>query len=171
MADADYRTDPRTRYNSVCEFLFLEAGHLDNGRYEEWNDLLADDIVYRVPEAEFVDRPNRSLDDFGAHHFDEDKRSITNRVTYLMSGLNSSDMPRLRRARLITNIRIASQSGAEMDVHSNFLLMQYRWDGTEVNYAGSRVDRLREAGAGLKLARRDVSLLNVILPRSITTFF
>ena len=160
-----------SRYEAVQEFLHREADLLDNGQYDEWNELLADDVVYRVPEAEFVDRPNRDLDDLGAHHFDEDKRSISNRVAYLTSGLNSSDIPRLRRGRLVTNIRITGGSGAEIDVRSNFLLMQYRWDGTEVNYAGLRADRLRETDEGLKLVRRDVTLLNVVLPRSITTFF
>ncbi len=158
-------------YDAVCAFLYLEAELLDTGRYDEWNDLLADDIAYRVPEAEFVDRPNRSLDEIGAHHFDEDKRSINNRVSYLMSGLNSSDIPRLRRARLITNIRITGTAGSEIDVNSSFLLMQHRWDGTHVDYAGTRADRLRATGVGLRLVRRDVMLLNVILPRSITTFF
>lgn len=158
-------------YAAVQDFLYEEAELLDAGLFNEWNDLLAEDVRYRVPEAEFVDRPNQSLDDIGAHHFDETKQSISNRVAYLTSGLNSSDIPRSRRVRLITNIRIVGRSGSEIYVRSSFLLMQVRWDGSEVTYAGNRSDRLREAGGGLKLVRRDVSMLNVVLPRSITTFF
>ncbi len=159
------------RLETVRCFLFKEAELLDSGQFNDWNNLLAEDVTYYVPEAEFVDRPNRSLDNIGAHHFSENKHSISNRVAYLTSGLNTSDLPRSRRVRLITNVHIIKAIDDNIDVGSSFLLMQYRWDGSEVSYAGKRVDRLRETAAGLRLVKREVDLLNVILPRSITTFF
>ena len=36
-------------YLEIATFLFDEADLLDSGRFEEWLELLADDVVYEMP--------------------------------------------------------------------------------------------------------------------------
>ena len=155
----------------VEQLFYLEAALLDDGKYEEWLELLTADIRYTAPQTEFTDRADHELDPLGAHHFDEDMTSLRNRIGWLLSGLNNSERPPSVRRRLITNIRIVKQGdGARIDVASNFLVWQSRWDDNSVLYVGHRLDELVRMNDQLKIARRTIHLANPVLPRSLTTF-
>ena len=72
----------------VDRFYSDESELLERGDYTAWAELLDDDIVYTMPQSEFVDRRvNRELDYIGAHSFDEDKVSIQNRINWLLRDL------------------------------------------------------------------------------------
>lgn len=154
----------------IDEFLYAEAQLLDEGDYASWMDLLAEDVVYRLPETEFVDRPDRSNDYIGAHHFNENKTSLQNRVDWLLSGLNNSEQPPSNKTRIISNIRLLSWDGATAAVASNFVIWISRWDGNTYNFVGKRRDMLRLTGNQWKILRREATLNSSVLGRVFTTF-
>lgn len=155
----------------ISQFLNHEAKLLDEGRLTEWVDLLTEDVVYYSPQTEFVDKPNTALDEIGAHHFNENKVSIQNRIDWLLSGFNSSDLPSAKRLRLISNVQLLEKTGDEFVVESAFLLTQVRWTAATAQFSGRRVDRLRRTGERWQIAARTVYLTNAVLSRSVTTFF
>lgn len=155
----------------VEQLFYLEAALLDDGKYAEWLELLTPDIRYQAPQTEFTDHADHELDSIGAHHFDEDMTSLKNRIGWLLSGLNNSERPPSVRRRLITNVRLLKQGDdGRIDVASNFLVWQSRWDDNSVLYVGQRLDELVRTNDELKIASRTIYLANPVLPRSLTTF-
>src|SRR3954468_22700423 len=82
----------------VSEFLYREADLLDERRYTEWLDLLADDYQYTLPlrlnvaygetEAREETRAGRDI-----CWFDEDKSTVEMRVQQLLTGVHWAEEP------------------------------------------------------------------------------
>src|SRR5690242_11837810 len=70
--------------DEVEQFLYFEAALLDERRFEDWLDLLAEDIHYHMPIRRNVkfgqqDRENTDAS-YEISWFDEGKRTLTGRV-------------------------------------------------------------------------------------------
>lgn len=157
----------------VDRFYSDESELLERGDYTAWAELLDDDIVYTMPQSEFVDRRvNRELDYIGAHSFDEDKVSIQNRINWLLGG-PTPEVPATMRRMLVTNVRVLAvhEAGNVVDTHSKFLLWEMRSNGRDATFVGHRNDKLRRDHEGWKILRRTVVLDSPILPKALTNFF
>ena len=92
----------------VEAFLYHEANLLDDRRYEEWLELLADDVRYWVPmrrnvkfgelEREFT-REGQDI-----NWFDEGKDTLTRRVNQILTGVHWAEEPLSRISHLVTNV-------------------------------------------------------------------
>src|SRR5689334_24677101 len=92
MAERDARIDRLLLSQEITEFLYREAELLDERRYREWLDLLADDIRYWMPmrrnvkygddDGEFT----RALSD--VNWFDEGKDTLSRRVKQIETGIH-----------------------------------------------------------------------------------
>ena len=76
----------------IESFLYKEAELLDERRFEEWLDLIAEDIHYFMPMRRNVkfgeqERENTS-DDSEISWFDEGKVTLTGRVRQINTGLH-----------------------------------------------------------------------------------
>lgn len=156
---------------SVEEFFYREARVLDDARYDEWLTMLTDDVRYIARQVEFSHRADQSLDSIGMHLFDEDRRSLVERIEWLRSGLNYSENPPTLKTRLVGNVRVVGEDSESVQVESTFLLHQSRWDGSSVMFTGRREDELVESGESWLLRRREVRLGVTVLPKSLTVFF
>lgn len=163
----------------VLNFLYREAELLDEGRYREWLDLLAEDVVYRVPVRVTRERPAEGgyggLAQ-GMLHMDEDRTSLEMRVARLETGFAWAEDPPSRLRHFVTNVRIgepqASPRGEEVEVRSNVLVFRSRWDRPEFTFlSAERQDLLRRENGGWKLARRLVILDHSTLPTHNLSFF
>ena len=155
----------------VEQFLFHEANLLDEARYDEWLELLAEDIWYFCPLIEFVDGIEPTVDQHGAHYFDENLQSLRNRCEWLKSPHAHVEHPPSLKRRLVSNVQV-QELEYDLAVQSNFLLWQIRpreSDGTL--FAGRREDRLRRVGGQLKLCERRIKLAHPVLPRALSVFF
>lgn len=97
----------------VTEFLYREADLLDERRYTEWLDLLADDYQYSVPlrlNVRYADVAEREQTREGQEicWFDEDKATVEQRVTQLATGRHWAEEPVSRVTHLVTNARLES---------------------------------------------------------------
>ncbi len=163
------------RQHEVEQFLYDEAALLDAHHYEEWLELFADDATYFVPIRRT--RMHRELDQEFTRPGDmaflnDTKDLLRGRVAKLTTGRSWSEDPPSRTRRLVTNVRITSDDGAELAVESNFLLYRTRLNSQEDTWIGSRQDRLRRTDAGLRIAARTVLLeQTVLLARNLSNFF
>ena len=97
--------------NELSEFLHYEADLLDEHRYEEWLDLMAEDVRYTMPL-----RLNVSHDRVASHAvteagrevcwFDEGKDTLRKRVEQIRTGVHWAEEPFSRVSHLVANIRI-----------------------------------------------------------------
>jgi 3-phenylpropionate/cinnamic acid dioxygenase small subunit len=150
----------------VEQFYYTEAELLDDGRFTDWLDLLADDLDYWISargEAAF---------------YDETKESLAWRIRRFDSGMAWAEDPPSRTRHLVTNVvvhHVDSDQGsdAELAVRSAFLVYRNRLEREENVFAGCRTDILRRSpDGGLKVARRVILLdQSVLLAKNISTFF
>jgi 3-phenylpropionate/cinnamic acid dioxygenase small subunit len=156
----------------IDRFYSDESELLERADYMAWAELLDDELVYVMPQTEFVDRRvNRDLDYIGAHSFDEDKASVLNRIKWLLGG-PTPEVPATKRRMLVTNVRVlAVRDNGEVEADSKFLVWEMRSNGHSATFIGHRRDILRSNGTGWKIVRRSAVLDSAVLPKSFTNFF
>ncbi len=178
----DNAIDALLLQRDIEAFYYHEAELLDDRRYEEWLDLLADDIVYFMPLRRNVKygaqaEAENTLEGRDAAWFDEGKHTLSQRVAQLKTGIHWAEEPLSRVRHLVANVQItsapaATSSGRELDVKSRFLVYRNRIDDETDIFVGQRTDRLREAGGGWKVARRVILLdQSTLLAKNLTFFF
>jgi 3-phenylpropionate/cinnamic acid dioxygenase small subunit len=164
---------------AVEDFLYFEAELLDERRYTEWLDLLADDIRYRVPLRKNLKFSQSHLDisdDNDMSWVDDDKETLVKRVMQIMTGVHWAEEPQSRVSHLVTNVRIENisevlQGATEWDVSSRVLVHRNRLE-TETDYfVGRRKDVLTLGSDGFLLAQRTVILdQTILLAKNLTIF-
>ena len=179
MAERDARIDRLLLSQEVADFLYREAELLDERRYREWLDLLADDVRYWMPirrnvklgdESEFT----RAQSDI--NWFDEGKETLGRRVKQIETGIHWAEEPRSRLSHLVANVQVQSAEPSvaepqEVSVTSRFLIYRNRVETETDILVGRRDDQLRRNGAGWLLARRKIILdQNVLLSKNLTFF-
>jgi len=161
----------------IEDFLWNEADLLDEFRYEEWLDLLADDVSYWMPIRRNV--PSREIEgQFTAEGpelswYTDDKTTLTNRVLQIRSHVHWADEPYSRISHFVSNVRILDSKGPdEVRVGCRFMFHRNRHDDEESNFIGRRIDTLRRTADGWKIARREIYLdESVLLFKNFTNFF
>jgi 3-phenylpropionate/cinnamic acid dioxygenase small subunit len=150
---------------------------LDDRRFDDWLLLFADDIHYWMPTR--YNRLGRELDKELAGpgevaNFDEDKRSLGQRVFRINTGMAWAEDPPSRTRHLVCNVWARpAELPDEYDVQSAFLTYRNRGD-TEVDvWAGRRDDLLRRVGPGTwQIARRKITIdQSTILSKNLSVFF
>lgn len=156
-------------HREVEGFLFREAQLLDEGRFDEWLTLLADDVRYWVPTRQTTSTPEMSVSgDLDLPLIDDDKAFLKARIQRLHSGLAHAETPPSRTRRFLTNIDIQKETDNECEIACNLLVYQTRLERTEAVYVGRREDRLRKGNGSWLVARRKIVLDQTLLPRTIS---
>ena len=165
----------------VEEFLFQEAEILDERRFEEWLDLLADDVRYWMPmrrnvkfgelEREFT-REGQDI-----NWFDEGKDTLTRRVNQILTGVHWAEEPLSRICHTVSNVQVlqATPSVSEpidVTVKCRFFIYRNRVETETDLLVGKREDVLRKVDGSWKIAQRKVILdQNILLAKNLTFFF
>lgn len=163
--------------HAVAEFLHHEADLLDEGRFEEWLDLLDDDVAYVMPlrlNVRFDEQATRATTRPGDDvcWFDEGKDTLRRRVAQLRTGKHWAEEPVSRAVHLVANIRVVADDGADITVGSRFVVYRNRVADEADLFAGRRTDVLRRTGDGFRIRRREVLLeQNVLLAKNLTVLF
>jgi 3-phenylpropionate/cinnamic acid dioxygenase small subunit len=172
----------------IERFFYLEARLLDERRFDEWLDLLTDDIRYwmagrsnrypRRSRAIAILDPDRYVEDDLAREdelalLDETKATLSGRVARLETGMAWAEDPPSRTRHLITNVEVvAGTAPTEVEARSNFIVYRTRGETEQDFYVGARRDRLRRVDGAWKLAERKVTLdQNVLLAKNLSIFF
>ena len=165
----------------IEDFLYLEAELLDERRYEEWLDLLCEDIRYYMPMRRNVkfgelDREfTREGQDI--NWFDEGKDTLTRRVKQILTGVHWAEEPLSRICHMVSNVQVleanpSASEPVEVKIKSRFLVYRNRVQ-TETDFlVGKREDVLRKVNGGWNIARRKIILdQSVLLAKNLTFFF
>jgi 3-phenylpropionate/cinnamic acid dioxygenase small subunit len=158
------------------DFLYREAELLDERRYEDWLDLLTDDVHYFMPMRRNVpaDEPEREFTRAGldVNWFDEGKDTLTRRVKQIRTGLHWAEQPPSRLCHMVANVQVVSATADEVEVKSRFLIYRNRVETETDVLVGKREDLLRRVNGGFRIARRKIVLdQSVLLAKNLTFFF
>ena len=180
----------RDLHFEVEQFYYEEAELLDDGRYVDWLDLLADDLDYWMPTRTNRLRRQQALSIAKrgeAAYYDETKESLAWRIRRFDSGMAWAEDPPSRTRHLVTNVRVSHVDPGEHEgftendlvAKSNFAVYRTRLEREENLYVGTRTDVLRRLASPegvhpgrLQVARREILLdVNVLASKNISTFF
>jgi len=167
--------------HTIEQFLFFEAQLLDEARYNDWYDLLHEDIRYRMPlrrKRLHRDLPLESTGSRELAHYDDTHESLAIRLRRVQQPTAWSDNPPPRTARLITGVqaRVGERPGT-YDVRSAFLLYRNRLQDDADTFVGHRDDVLIDDGLpdgepNLRLLARTIHLAqSVVLAKNLGLFF
>jgi len=185
------RNEPIFDHNLIREveqFLYREARLLDERRFHDWLQLLADDIRYwmgnrtnRYPKSSkaiAILDPDRYVEDDLTQEgelaiLEETKQTLSQRVARLDTGMAWAEDPPSRSRHLITNIEVEPGDAAnEVKVYSNFMVYRSRAETEQDFYVGARRDLLRRVAGSWKIADRKIILdQNVLLAKNVSIFF
>ena len=167
--------------DQIEDFYFNEAELLDERRFVEWLDLLADDLIYFMPLRRNVKFGQQRREDTrqgkDINWFDEDKWTLSKRVEQLMTGIHWAEEPLSRVAHLVTNVQILDVTPSlaaieEVTVKSRFLIYQNRVESETYLFVGKRKDVIRNVEGSWKIARREITLdQNILQAKNLTVFF
>ncbi len=156
----------------VHEFLCAEADLLDERRYDEWLELLTDDIAYWVPLRRNVEFGRRDAENSrqgrDMNWFDEGKSTLRLRIRQITSGVHWAEEPPPRVSRIISNvhaIRAAPSLAEPEEVSVRYRILIYRnrlEDSTDI-FAGKREDVLRKVEGRWKIRKRTMLLDQSVL--------
>jgi len=151
-------------HQAAHQFLVEEAALLDAADYAGWLELLCEDIRYVMPVRVTTARGAGfgSLSDMA--HFDEDLYALRKRVQRLGTDHAWTEDPPSRTRHFVTNVRTFRAAPGELSVQSALLLFRSRGDTREADLlSAGRADLLRETAAGLRLARREITVDESVL--------
>jgi 3-phenylpropionate/cinnamic acid dioxygenase small subunit len=161
----------------IEQFLYMEAELLDERRWSDWLELIAEDIHYHMPQRRNVKFGEQHRENTDAESeiswFDEGYSTLAGRVRQLNTGIHWCEEPFSRVRHIITNVQVVNVEGDEVHARSRFFVYQNRLRD-EVNlFVGKREDILRrDSETSWKIARRTILLdQNVLLAKVFTTFF
>ena len=177
------RTEAYYRLKADMEdFLYAEADLLDERRFRDWLNLLAEDITYFMPirrNVKFGQHAQRenTVQGSGISWFDEDKWTLTKRVDQILTGVHYAEEPLSRVSHMVSNVQIrrvvpSLDDPREVEVRCRFLVYQNRIEYETYTFVGKRTDLLRKTEDGWKIARREILLdQNVLQAKNLSTFF
>lgn len=176
-AVAEYSKIDHLLHHEIEQFLFHEARLLDLRKFDEWFELLADDIRYVMPTR--YNRLKREADhEFSAPDeaalFDEDKQSIAMRIRRLHTGMAWAEDPPSRTRHMVSNVMVRQVAPSEYEVECYYLLYRSRLEREVEMFVGMRRDVIRrsESPVGWQIARRFIVLdQTTVMARNLSFFF
>ena len=151
--------------DEVQDFLYREAELLDGGRFQEWLDLMTDDILYQMPVRMTRERGQGGDASADMQFFWDDRATLGLRVQRLKTEFAWAEDPPSRTRHFVTNVRIRpTDVPDELDVRSYLLIYRNRGDTAQYDLiSGERQDRLRRVAEAWKLAKRSFVVDQAVL--------
>lgn len=141
--------------SDVEQLLYHEAHLLDAARYQEWLQLVAEDVRYWAPVRANVYRNQEAETEARRLPlFDETKGSLALRISRLETGFAWVDVPMTRTRRFVSNVFEEADSDGLTRVRSNLLVFKSRSYSDETILVGCREDLWRRADKWLLKERK-----------------
>jgi 3-phenylpropionate/cinnamic acid dioxygenase small subunit len=151
-------------HSQVALFLAREAKLLDEGRDDEWFEMLADDLLYTVPVRQAAE-PRSAEVNRSAFRLRDTKADIRLRLARSKTGRAYSEVPPSRTLRVVGGIDVSIGQAPDL-IEASSPLLVYRQRGIDPHFdliPCRRNDVLRVGPGGLRLVSREVLLTETSL--------
>lgn len=176
------RNDAYYRLRSeIEEFFYDEAEKIDNRQFNEWLDMLHEDLRYFMPMRRNVKfgqhaELENTREDEGISWFNEDKWTVGKRVEQILTGVHYAEEPLSRTSHLITNVQIQNvddhNNTSTVETSCRFIVYLNRVEYETYYFVGKRYDRLVKDDGKWKVIHREIILdQNVLMAKNLSTFF
>ena len=165
----------------IENFLYDEAELLDTRHFEDWLDLLTEDIRYWMPMRRNIKFDHQEHEETREQQdmnwFDEGKETLTQRVKQILTGVHWAEEPLSRVCHMVSNVQIKKvlpslDDPREVETRCRFLVYQNRVEYETYTFVGKRTDVLRMTDDGWRIARREIILdQNILLAKNLSVFF
>lgn len=162
-SSAPAAVSPET-YALVAQFLGMESRLLDEGREEEWFELLDDDLLYTIPIRQATE-PRSNEVNRAAFRVRDTKAHVRTRLDRVETGIAYSEVPPSRTLRLVGSVEVEATDQPDV-VEASSSLILYRQRGIDPHFdliPCRRNDRVRLTPAGPRLLSREVILTETSL--------
>jgi 3-phenylpropionate/cinnamic acid dioxygenase small subunit len=147
-------TEAELGLRQIEAFVYAEARYADEHDYDAWEALWTDDAVYWVPAGGDLSDPAGQMSVIY-----DNRNRISTRLNQLRTGRRYAQTPPSSLRRVVSNVEVLSREGSDTVVGANFILAESRERGV-VTWAGRVTYRLRLQDGGLRLAAKQVLLIN-----------
>lgn len=154
-------------YRLVEDFIYWEATLADESRYEEWESLLTDDMMYWVPRGEGDWDGDKQVS-----IINDNRSRLATRLRQLKTGTRHSQNPPSPMRRLISNLRVERADEDAYRASANFVLYEMQVQSTRrLNvWPGKVVYGLRRQDDGLAMCSKTVTLVQGAAPIPTLSF-
>jgi len=146
-----------TTLHKLRTFVEDEAALLDERRYDEWQELYADDGVYWAPSQ----RDQQDWTNTVSLYFD-DKHTMKTRIERLKHSMIHCQEPASACVRVLSGLRLVSYStdSSEYKVRSKFIMLEDRRGAERRTFGGNYIHTLRVHGDSFVIVQKRVELTN-----------
>lgn len=131
-----------------------EVRLLQDGHYEQWLGLFAQNFRYRMPIVRMTDtRVDMVAADGELGYYDEDRSTMELRVKKYASSMAWTETPP-SRLRYFIQLMEVEEDGEKLRVASNFLVFRTRHESSENVFYGERFDEMVREGGTLRIRDR-----------------
>jgi 3-phenylpropionate/cinnamic acid dioxygenase small subunit len=147
-------------YLDVLHFLNTEAALLDEGRFDEWLELLDEDVRYQMPLTVTRERSDLPIYAADMEIMSESIHSLRLRIDRLKTEFAWAEDPPSRTRHLVTNVVVSKgATDAEVRAASSFCIHWSRGMDAEGDlFIGRREDTLVRSDDSWRLAVRQLYL-------------
>ncbi len=143
--------DPQLTAN-VADFLFEEAGLLDERQFDQWLALYSDDAIYWAPANRLDAKPDEQVAIYHDNH-----ARLKERLARMRSSRFWAQNPPSRTTRTVSNIRVGSR-GELLEVESRFILVELRHHRS-TTFSGLYRHQLRQNNGDYQICRKEILLI------------
>ena len=160
---------------SLQQVLYKEARLMDQERYSEWVEMLAEDLHYFMPGIETRyrrDETDQIGDQTRMAYYNDNLDDLKKRLRRLETGTAWSEDPATRYTHLITNVEVELRDQEDhFRVYSNFLAYRNRNERDQDTLLGNREDLWRRKGSSFELVKRLIVLKqNILLSKNLNVY-
>ena len=160
---------------TLTQVLYREARLLDQERYDEWMNMLAEDLHYHMPGIETRyrrDNYDQIADLNRMAYYNDNKSDLKKRLARLETGTAWSEDPATRYVHLISNVEVElTEKDDEFRVFSNFYAYRNRNERDNDMLIGHRSDIWRGVGESFELVKRQIILKqNILLSKNLNIY-
>lgn len=153
-------SDPRVA--QVAELLVREAELVDKRQWDEWLDLMTEDIEYWIPawdsETEYTSDPNSEL----SLIYYNSRLGLEDRVYRLRTGRSAASTPLARTCHMVSNVRARFRPDGWSEVEANWQVLAYNYEQT-TTYFGYYEYLLKPVADGWKINKKKIIVLNPVI--------
>jgi p-cumate 2,3-dioxygenase beta subunit len=158
--------EPTVTRQEIEDFLYEEAGLLDEWRLQEWLELLTEDAAYYVPATDIPDGDHRAT----LFLIADDAVRLRSRVKQLLGKSAHAETPHSRTRRLLSNVRIRGVENGCIAVTANFAVYRLRLEQVDTYVGRYEYILVRDHGRLKIRERRAILDLEALRPHGKVSF-